>query len=115
MFMQDILKIMICGTRGIKLRESHKNMIHAELAGNELIEGCCKNSPDEEAEQIATRDGIKIHHFPSTKGNYLKRNIEMVAMADEVLAFWDGFSYGTAHSVAQAVMQKKKVYVIPTK
>jgi hypothetical protein len=36
----------------------------------------------------------------------------MVEDCDEVLCFWDGFSYGTAHTVAQAVLHGKPVKII---
>ena len=77
-----------------------------------IIHGCCQDSADAYAEKWAERKGIKIDHNPATEGNYLKRNIEMVKKADLVVAFWDGFSYGTAQTIAQAVMRRKPIKVI---
>lgn len=98
-------KVLICGTR----KKGYDLFVRTNL--NELrskeeisiIEGCCPDSADAYAEEWAKENKVKVYHFPSTSGNYLKRNIEMVELADEVLAFWDGFSYGTAHTIAQAV------------
>jgi nucleoside 2-deoxyribosyltransferase len=64
------------------------------------------------AEQWATNNKIRIQHFPSTSGNHLKRNIEMVAIADVVVAFWDGWSYGTAHTISHAVKKGIPVLIV---
>ena len=110
------MKILICGTRGKVNRQQIYSVLNQLIETDntrakvydwsiEIIEGCCPNSADEVAEQWATENNIKVHHFPSTTGNYLKRNIEMVQMAEMVIAFWDGWSYGTAHTIANGVMK----------
>jgi len=114
-------KILICGTR----KKGYDNLVRAKLNSIlpvygifEIIEGCCPDSADEYAEQwviegtVNSEKEIKVNHFPSNSGNYLKRNIEMVEQADKVIAFWDGFSYGTAHTIATAVSRGKKVEVV---
>ncbi len=112
-------KILICGTRkkgyGIIVRmKLNEIKLSSDVRWNdfEIIEGCCQDSADVYAEDWAKDNNIKVHHFPSTSGNYLKRNIEMVELTDEVIAFWDGFSYGTAHTIATAVSRGKPVKVI---
>lgn len=115
-------KILICGTRNLHLdiyaylvgKELDKIKLSSDVRWTdfEIVEGCCPDSADEYAEIWAEKNKVKVHHFPSTSGNYLKRNIEMVNFADEVMAFWDGFSYGTAHTIAQAIMRKIPVIVI---
>lgn len=109
------MKILICGTRGCDLTDEHKKLIYDTLYHNELVEGCCPDSPDVIAESIADKMDIFIHHFPSYSGNYIKRNIEMVALADEILAFWDGISYGTAHTIASGIKKGIKVTIIEVK
>ncbi|MBE6652218.1 MAG: DUF2493 domain-containing protein [Ruminococcaceae bacterium] len=42
----------------------------------------------------------------------LKRNEQMVDMADEVLVIWDGVSKGTAYTVKYAEKQGKPVHVV---
>ena len=113
-------KILICGTRkkGYEQKVRDKlSVIHFDLCLNkkevlEIVEGCCPNSADEYAEKWAKDYNIKIHHFPSHSGNYLKRNIEMVEFADEVICFWDFFSYGSCHTIATALRLKKPVEII---
>ena len=109
------MKLLICGTRGAKL--SYEDFVK-EIPGltySEIIEGCCPDSPDMYAEGYAKEKGIPIKHYPANSGNYLKRNIEMVEEADAVLAFWNKYSYGTAHAIANAVMRNKKVWIVEVK
>lgn len=123
------MKILVCGTRGTfdnykqivfdKLSKIYWNEHGLSEKGSnfniEIIEGCCKLSADEYAEEwVKLNSNIStIKHFPSTTGNYLKRNIEMVnelKKGDLVLAFWNNYSYGTAHTIAHAT--KKGIGVI---
>jgi len=107
-------KILICGTR----KKGYYDLVctimntRGRIQDMEIIEGCCPDSADAYVERWAGILGVKIHHFPSHEGNYLKRNIEMVKLADEVIAFWDGYSYGTAHTIAQAVKKGILVKVV---
>lgn len=107
-----IVKLLVCGTR----KKNCRDRVFAELDSYRpdlIIEGCCPDSADAYAEEWAEKNHVPIEHHPSTPGNYLKRNVEMVGKADIVIAFWDGFSYGTAHTIAQAVLQgKEEVRVI---
>ena len=113
---------LVCGTRKKgyeKLVEKelnqlviNKRAIYRDWLPDSIIEGCCPDSADTYAENWAKKGNINIQHHPSTSGNYLKRNIEMVNKCDLVIAFWDGFSYGTAHTIAQAIVNNKKVIVV---
>ena len=119
-------KWLICGTRKKGYQELVKNKLDEKMKFEEIfakdgrptliIEGCCPDSADEYAENWAKDKGVKIKHFPSTSGNYLRRNVEMVEELDnkddEVIAFWDGFSYGTAHTIALATSKRIPVTVI---
>ena len=114
-----MIKILVCGTRMPDwFSDSYWKLVKTELERDtlpdfEIIEGCCKGSADEHAEWFAYLFGTKITHFPATSNNYLKRNIEMVNECDMVLAFYNGWSYGTAHTIANAVMRGKLVTIIP--
>lgn len=111
------LKLLVCGTRKKGYEHIVQNTIRQyindyEQYTIEIIEGCCKGSADEYVENYLKDTDIKIHHFPSSSGNYLKRNIDMVKECDEVIAFWDGFSYGTSHTISQSVLNNKRVRII---
>ena len=45
------------------------------------------------------------------KMSYLFRNIELVTLADEVVAFWDGESKGTKFTFEYAASRGKRVYI----
>lgn len=49
---------------------------------------------------------------PGRREEYLYRNVEMIAMADVVVAFWDGKSTGTAFGIQYAKDTKKPLVVI---
>jgi len=113
-------KLLVCGTRSkvsyaervFSFLDAEKNSLYDREVLLEIIEGCCPDSADQYAEQWAKKNGVPIQHFPSHSGNYLQRNIEMVKVCNEVLAFWDGFSYGTAHTIATAILWDKPVHIV---
>ncbi len=49
---------------------------------------------------------------PNRSAEYLYRNVEMIAMADVVVAFWDGKSTGTAFGIQYAKDRNKPLVVI---
>lgn len=112
---------LVCGTRGKfskdfvfdKLSQllSNKQALYRNWKPDCIIEGCCSDSADVFAEDWAIEKGVHLEHFPATSGNYLVRNIEMCLKATLVIAFWDGYSYGTAHTIAQATMRKIPVII----
>lgn len=112
------MRLLVCGTRKkgyekLVERELDKIMsVRGEIVWLEIVEGCCPDSADQYAEDWARCNNVFVHHFPSTSGNYLQRNIEMVEACDEVLCFWDGFSYGSCHAVATAVRLGKPVRIV---
>lgn len=70
---------------------------------DEIVSGGAKGV-DSLAKDFALRKGIKFTEFLPNYNLYgraapIKRNQEMAEYADEVLAFWDGSSKGTAHTV----------------
>jgi hypothetical protein len=112
-------KILICGTRVLPNR-SYAVAVVNELdfrvaAGCTIIHGACPNSADEYADTWAKANNIPVQAFPGRTGNYLARNIEMVAQADELIAFFDGFSYGTSHTIAHAVKKGIPIKIISVK
>jgi len=112
---------LICGTRKGDYSKLVKEMltknlwnkraVYKDWKPHTIIEGCCPNSADVWAEEWAKENDVEIQHYPSTSGNYLNRNIEMCLKASLVIAFWDGYSYGTAHTIAQATMRRIPVII----
>lgn len=112
---------LVCGTRGkgsldlvrqkLDVLMWNNRALYKDWSPKCIIEGCCPDSADVWAEEWAKQHNIEVLHHPSTTGNYIRRNIEMVKKATLVIAFWDGFSYGTAHTIAQATMRHIPVIV----
>lgn len=120
---------LVCGTRkkGYKY-DDYRSLVFKELTlllkANRIsepnfkpiiIEGCCPDSADQYAEQWAKENNIEVLHHPANTGNYLKRNIEMIHKANVLIAFWDQYSYGTAHSIAHATMKSIPTIIIKIK
>ncbi len=95
------MKLAIIGSRGIK---------NADIGGNlpdgveEIVSGGAAGV-DRLAAVYAREKGIPLTEFLPDYGRYgrgapLRRNAEIAAYADGVLAFWDGRSRGTAHALA---------------
>ena len=69
------------------------------------------------AREYAEKAGLRLTEFlPDYKrygrGAPLKRNEQIVAYADLVLAFWDGASRGTKHVIGQCEKIGKPVRVV---
>jgi hypothetical protein len=118
----ETFRILVCGTRKkgySELVENYLTYLKYGISDEDqmvIVEGCCPDSADEYAEKWAEKNHVKVNHYPSTSGNYLKRNIEMVESGIfRVVAFWDGFSYGTAHAIASAIFEEIPVKVIRLK
>lgn len=72
---------------------------------------------DRIAEEAALRRGLDCVVFPANWEEYGKsagylRNAEIVDSADRVVAFWDGESKGTKHTINLALAKKKNLEVI---
>ena len=71
---------------------------------DEIVSGGAKGV-DALAKEYADRHGISLREFLPQYDRYgkaapIKRNERIAVYADEVLAFWDGRSQGTARTVA---------------
>lgn len=109
-------KLLVCGTRNADVTEYAIELAIKQFPNVELIiHGNCPDSPDMMADAVGKKLGIPIKAYPSTPGNYLWRNIEMVTEADACLACFDGFSYGTAQTIANAVLKQIPIMIIHCK
>ncbi len=107
------MKLLIVGSRSIR---------NFDLApyipdGVEQIISGGANGVDTLAEEYADKKRIskfilRPDYARYGKGAPLKRNEEMVKMADAVLVIWDGVSRGTKYTVDYAEKQGKKVILV---
>ena len=108
------MKLLIAGSRGIKdfdLSEYVPRDVDLIISGG-------ANGVDRLAEQYADAHRLSKLVLRPQYGRYgkqyapLKRNEEMVALADEVLVIWDGKSKGSKHTVEYAEKMKKPLRVV---
>lgn len=107
------MKLAIIGSRNLHV-ENLSDYIPEGVT--EIISGGA-HGIDSCAREFAVQNGIRLTEFLPDYRRYgrgapLKRNILIVDAADEVLAFWDGNSRGTAYTISYAREKNKNVRVI---
>lgn len=107
------MKLLVCGSRSYTNYRAFERIMDAFFAGRdgyagttEIISGGARG-----ADSLASIY-CKRRNIPNTvmlpdwknlgKGAGFARNLEMLAVADEVIAFWDGKSPGTKHTIDAA-------------
>lgn len=110
------MKLLIAGSRGITDFDLAE---HVPSNATVIISGGAKGI-DTLAEKYADERGldkiiIKPNYNKYGRGAPLKRNEEMVELADEVLVIWDGVSKGTKYTADFAKKKNKPVTVIGVK
>lgn len=107
------MKLAIIGSRNLEINDLEK---YIPKGVSEIVSGGAKGI-DTCASAFAAENGIKLTEFLPDYKSYgraapLKRNLEIIDYADEILAFWDGKSKGTEFVINKAKKQNKKVTVI---
>ncbi len=107
------MKVAVIGSRSIGYVDLEK---YLPPETDEIVSGGAKGV-DSCARRYAIEHGIKLTEFLPDYGRYgrgapLRRNDEIVAYAEMVLAFWDGESTGTQYVVkkCRAMGREVKVY-----
>lgn len=103
------MKVLVCGGRDYSDREylyRVLNLTARELGAFTVVQGDCRGA-DRMAGDWAIKYGMKVEIFPANwdvhgKAAGFIRNKEMIEVADRVIAFWDGQSRGTAHTIQLA-------------
>lgn len=109
------MKIAVIGSRSFNDYGLLKETL-ASLEISEIVSGGAKGA-DSLAEQYAKEANIKTLIFKPDwakhgKSAGFKRNVDIISNSDMVVAFWDGESKGTKHSIDTAEKQGKKVLII---
>lgn len=110
-------RIAIVGSRAYADLERVKRFVASLPPGTEIVSGGAPGV-DRAAEQAAKAHGLKTYIYPAEwskhgNGAGFRRNHDIVAAADRVVAFWDGKSNGTQHTIRIAKEQNKPVEIIP--
>jgi len=108
------MKVAIIGSRSITAYPLEEII---PAAATEIISGGARGV------DTLAREYAQAHHIPLieirpdyprySKGAPLRRNLDIIAMAELVIALWDGKSTGTAHVIAECRRQGKPVIVKP--
>lgn len=110
------MKIAVIGSRNFHNYDLLKSTLNQYHNIDLIISGGASGA-DSLAERYASEVGIKTLIFKpgwdtyGKKAGYL-RNIDIVLSSDLVIAFWDGKSKGTKHSIDLAKKHKKQILII---
>lgn len=112
-----LMKVAIIGSRHVDDRIDPAIVRYLPSATTEIVSGGAEGV-DTAAARVARELGIPLRVFlPDYRSHGrqapLLRNLEIVEYADEVLAFWDGQSKGTRHTMAACIRLGKPVRLIP--
>ena len=112
------MKVAIIGSRNLGVI-GLENFLPENVT--EIVSGGARGI-DTCARDYANANGIKLTEFLPDYNRYgrgapLKRNLEIIAYADAVLAFWDGRSHGTKYVIDNCKKQGVpiKVYLFKPK
>ncbi len=113
------IKVIIAGGRDLDdyLRLCNVcDKILKNYSNIEIVSGACKGA-DQLGERYAAARNFSIKQFPADWKRYgksagYKRNAEMAAYADALIAFWDGKSKGTKHMIELATQANLNIKVI---
>jgi YspA, cpYpsA-related SLOG family len=110
------MKIAIVGSRGFLDTDLIDDHVSGLEPGTTVVSGGAKGV-DSRAEWAARKNGFPVVVFlpdwnrHGKKAGFL-RNKQIVDACDEMVAFWDGRSRGTQHSISLARSAGKKVTII---
>lgn len=107
------MKIAVIGSRGLKVNDLEK---YLPKDVTEIVSGGARGI-DTCAREYAVANRLKLTEFLPEYEKYgrfapLRRNLQIIDYADEVLAFWDGKSRGTKYVIEQCHRKNKKVTVM---
>lgn len=110
------MKVIIAGSRTIKsLVMVQQAVAESKFVIEEVVSGCAQGV-DMLGECWADENNLGIVHFPANWDKYgnsagPRRNEQMAAYADALVAVWDGASSGTKHMIDTMKKLNKKVFV----
>ena len=106
------MKVAVIGSRNLSVLNL-ENYLPGDTT--EIVSGGARGI-DTCAGEYAKKNSLKLTEFiPDYKrygrGAPLRRNLEIINYADEVVAFWDGHSRGTKYVIDQCRKINKKITV----
>ena len=116
MFVIDGKRVAIVGSREYENLEAVRDFIGSLPPDCTIVSGGAKGA-DTAAKEAAKEFGFAYKEWPAEWRTYGKqagflRNAQIINDCDIVVAFWDGFSKGTKHSIDLARQWNKPVIII---
>ncbi len=115
------MRVAIVGSRNIEYEKMQKKAYallceHIPVNATEIVSGGAVGI-DTLAEIYAKNNDLPTTIFKPDYAKYgkrapLKRNDEIIAHAQYVIAFWDGISHGTAYTIAACIKEGVPVKVV---
>ena len=104
------MKVAVVGSRNLTVTDLRR---YLPQGVTEIVSGGARGI-DTCAREYAQRNGLKLTEFFPDYQKYgrtapLKRNLQIIAYADMVVAFWDGESHGTRFVIEHCRKMNKKV------
>ena len=111
------MKLAIIGSRTFNNYELLYDYLEEHLNTTTMVVSGAARGADSMGERWAKENGIKTLIFPAEWDKYGKRagyirNEDIIKNCDFCIAFWDGVSKGTMHSVSLCKKYNKPVTVI---
>ncbi len=111
-------RILVCGSRDFKPESRIVSRIGQLPRGTTVIHGDARGA-DRIAARVAESLGMEVEAYPADwkrlgRRAGIERNLLMLdgADPDRVIAFWDGKSRGTAHTIREAEKRGLPVEVV---
>lgn len=103
------MKVAIIGSRSLQVENLEK---YLPVDITEIVSEGAKGI-DTQAREYAKQNNILLKEFLPEYSKYgrsapLKRNLQIIAYADTVIAFWDGVSKGTKYVIDACKKAKKR-------
>ncbi|MBR4867546.1 MAG: DNA-processing protein DprA, partial [Clostridia bacterium] len=107
------MKTAIIGSRNLTVDDFS---LYLSTQTTEIVSGGAKGI-DQCAKQYALEHGLKYTEFLPDYRRYrrgapLKRNLQIIEYADQVVSFWDGHSKGTKFVIDQCNRQEIPITVV---
>lgn len=112
------MKVLVCGSRGWRDRGAIRAAFTLLPEDTTIIHGGARGA-DALAGEVAKEFGfdVIVHYAEWTKHGKaagIKRNLAMLdTNPDKVIAFWDGESRGTQHTIQEAIKREIQVILVP--
>ena len=109
------MKVAVIGSRDYPLLDLVRRLV-LDLPPDTVVVSGGARGVDRTAEETARARGLEVivlePDWEEGRHAGLARNEDIVEAAEEVIAFWDGESRGTAHAVRRALEAGKTVRVL---